>query len=76
MHSIILTPKRVTVNSCKEEGGKIFLQIHNGTELQYVGGADFSQVQAKTLNKSISLGVDPSDKYCAFLEDVWKQQLR
>lgn len=76
MHDIILTPKRVTVSDCKEKGGMIFLQIRDGTELQYVGRADFSQVCAKTLNKSITLGVDPGDKYCAFLEDVYKQQLR
>ena len=76
MYDIILTPKKVTVIGCQEREGNIFLQTQDGTEIQYVGRADFIQVQAKTLNNTITLGVDPSDNYCAFLEDVMNQQVR
>lgn len=76
MYDIILTMKKVTVIGCQKREEKIFLQIQDGTELQYVGRVDFIQVQAKVLNNTITLGVDPSDKYCAFLEEIMKQQVR
>ena len=76
MHDIILTPKKVTVIGCQEREGSIFLQTQEGTELQYVGRANFSHVQAKCLDKIITLYVDPWDKYCAFLEEVIRQQVR
>ena len=73
---IIVTPTRVTGCDCRMKGEEIFLQIEDGTEIMYVGGYDFSQVQAKTLNKSVVVGIDPTKSYFVFLDDIIKQQLR
>ena len=76
MYDIILTLKKVTVIGCQKREGKIFLQTEDGTELQYIGRASFLHVQKKSMNKTISLGVDPDDMYCVFFEDIVEQQLR
>lgn len=55
----------------------IFLVTSDGIALKYVGKYDFSTVCRKArLGNRITIGIDPSVKYCALTDDIIAYQLR